>query len=453
MADFNIYPAVDEGYNFPSVILQAMIASPEFRQALQSAGGGGGGGGGSVVRVRVVNGQESRPAIETVIWLGGKTRPTNMINGDIWLKEEEAALPTPPLILTTAMSGMTTNVAYQIALEASGSDPKTWTVSAGVLPTGLALNGSTGVISGTPTGSGAYSFTIAATNAQGTDTQAFSGTISSTLPVPNIGPASLNAMQAGSSFTQNLTNTGGAIATVTTSGTVPGGLSVALVGGVIRVSGTPTSAGAYSFNIIATNATGSDTQPYSGTIAAAGTGGGLSIFGGSVPYSGITRQTDAAPGIEVASGFYTAAGAEGYKLRKVKVYIPGSISPGAIPIKVYMPATGSAPAIGGGSEVATGTISSPVAGQWNEATLNVPVELIPGRPVWVSYNAGGGVYYAASGVMPNPAVQAPNSVPLYYADDIPYPTLGRNYFRIGTGASTQGPPATWYGLDVEVTTT
>jgi hypothetical protein len=43
--------------------------------------------------------------------------------------------------------------------------PYNWTVSAGALPDGLHLNSSTGEISGTPTTSGAFDFTIQATDA------------------------------------------------------------------------------------------------------------------------------------------------------------------------------------------------------------------------------------------------------------------------------------------------
>ena len=48
---------------------------------------------------------------------------------------------------------------------------QTWNVVAGQLPAGLTLNPSTGVISGTPSGSGSYSFTILVTDGLGNSAQ------------------------------------------------------------------------------------------------------------------------------------------------------------------------------------------------------------------------------------------------------------------------------------------
>jgi len=69
--------------------------------------------------------------------------------------------------------------AYSEQLSADGGvAPYTFAVSAGALPAGLTLNGSTGVISGTPTAFGDFSFTVSATDADGrVGTQAYTLTI------------------------------------------------------------------------------------------------------------------------------------------------------------------------------------------------------------------------------------------------------------------------------------
>lgn len=81
---------------------------------------------------------------------------------------------------------------------------------------------------------------------------------------PTITTLALNSLQVGVAFSQQLIATGDA--PIAWTGTPPDGLTLT-EGGLL--SGTPTTAGAYSFTATATNATGSDDQEYSGTIAAA----------------------------------------------------------------------------------------------------------------------------------------------------------------------------------------
>lgn len=88
-----------------------------------------------------------------------------------------AATGTAPVITTTSLNAMTQNSAFSQTLAVTGSTPITWGISAGTIPTGLGINSSSGLISGTPTGSGAYDFTVQASNSFGSDTQQYTGTI------------------------------------------------------------------------------------------------------------------------------------------------------------------------------------------------------------------------------------------------------------------------------------
>ena len=69
------------------------------------------------------------------------------------------------------------NTAYSDSVVAIGYPTPTYSVTTGTLPTGLSLNSSSGAVTGTTTASGAHSFTITASNTEGSVSQAFTFTI------------------------------------------------------------------------------------------------------------------------------------------------------------------------------------------------------------------------------------------------------------------------------------
>lgn len=157
----------------------------------------------------------------------------------------------------------TKNVAFSVTVSASSVvGTIAYTVTSGSLPSGLTLNSSTGVISGTPTVSTPASFTITATDVSGNATaRAFA--------LANAGPTWVTTgtltggeLTVAYSFTLNATDDSGTAPTFTlASGSLPTGLSLSS-GGVI--SGTPTATGSYSFTVNATDANGVSTT--SGTL-------------------------------------------------------------------------------------------------------------------------------------------------------------------------------------------
>ncbi len=94
--------------------------------------------------------------------------------------------PPPVSITTTALPAGQVGTAYsQTVVAGDGFEPYTWSVTAGVLPPGnptIRLDQSTGVISGTPTTAGSYTFTITVTDdasPETTDSQEFTVVIAS----------------------------------------------------------------------------------------------------------------------------------------------------------------------------------------------------------------------------------------------------------------------------------
>lgn len=151
------------------------------------------------------------------------------------------------------LPGATAAAPYSQTITASnGTAPYGFTVTAGALPAGLALS-TGGVLSGTPTASGTFNFTVTATDAaSNSGSRAYTLVVG--VPTVSIAPASLPGGSAGTAYSQALTASGGnaPYAFTVSAGALPAGLTLSGAG---LLSGTPTVAGTFNFTATATDST------------------------------------------------------------------------------------------------------------------------------------------------------------------------------------------------------
>jgi mono/diheme cytochrome c family protein len=204
---------------------------------------------------------------------GGKSRhkgvrltSTDITNVAAFLNNPTTTVPLA--IVTTSFPDAMVGTSYsQILTATGGKTPYTWSRSAGTLPTGLTLN-SSGVISGTLSAAGTFTFTAKVTDsAAASDTKTLSITVSPATPPLVIATTSLPDGTAGSAYSQTLAATGGTTPySWSASGTLPAGLSVTSGG---TVTGTPTTSGSYNFSVLVVDAKSvSATRTLALTVAA-----------------------------------------------------------------------------------------------------------------------------------------------------------------------------------------
>ena len=172
-----------------------------------------------------------------------------------------------PVITSVSSTTFQTGQSRSFTVTATGYTAPTFSES-GSLPSGVTLNATTGVLSGTPVAGtgGVYTITITATDPAGSTQQSFTLTVNQ---APVITSAASKTFTVGTSTTFNVTTTGWPLPTLAESGTLPSGVTfVDNDNGTASLAGNPTagSGGIYTLTITATNTFGTATQAFTLTV-------------------------------------------------------------------------------------------------------------------------------------------------------------------------------------------
>ncbi|WP_285446063.1 putative Ig domain-containing protein [Xanthomonas sp. fls2-241-TYG-148] len=294
----------------------------------------------------------------------------------------------------------TAGQAYTAAISPAtgGTAPYSYALTAGALPSGVVLDAATGALSGTPTVSGTFNFTLTVTDSTPSPaaqaSQSYTLSIAGATLVP--GQSTLPPAVRGTPYSQVLTATGG-VAPYTysvASGTLPAGLTLASNG---VLSGTPTAEGSTSFTIAVADAgNATATQAYTFTVstaapvAVADTAATMSDAAVTVPVTANDTGNITAIAIATAPTNGTAV-VNGLEL----VYTPAAGFVGTDVVSYTVAGSG------GTSAAATVTIAvnaRPIA-------VSVTAEAVPGAAsqVDLTRNATGGPFVAAAVVAVLPA--------------------------------------------------
>jgi hypothetical protein len=218
-----------------------------------------------------------------------------------------------PNITTTSLPNGQVGVAYDRSISVAGTQGSVdWAITSGSLPAGLTMNTNSGRITGTPTTAGTSTFTVRATDRNGSDSQPLSITVDpATLTITT---SSLPNATFGSAYSQTLQATGGSgtYSWSRTAGALPGGLTLNPNG---TITGAPTATGNFNFTVTVTDSANRTAQK------------ALSI---SVTAPALSVATDSLPNAVVGTAYsqtlQATGGTGGYTWARTAGSLPANLT-------------------------------------------------------------------------------------------------------------------------------
>jgi uncharacterized repeat protein (TIGR01451 family) len=385
---------------------------------------------------------------------------------------------SPTLTFPAPPSGQV-GVPYSTQLTVTnGTSPFTWSVSSGTLPPGISLGAGTGLLSGTPTTAGSYTFTVQIVDASGQTASKAVTLVIAAAPVVNYTPT---AGEVDVAFSQQPTVSGGTgpFTWAISAGSLPPGVTISATTGLI--SGTPTTAGNFTVTVAVTDAFGqvasrtvtigivalptfTFTPPQAAQVGVAytttfGVAGGTAPLTWSISAGSLPPGLSLASGTGVVSGTPTTTGVSSFTVSVVDANnkstsrsVTLAVNAGPIVIVKSSDVSSAAP---GGVVAYTITVTNTGSSAVSNVALTDPLSAVLDD---ASYNANatattGSVGYTGSTLSWSGSIAAGATVTITYSVTVNNPASGNRILNNTVASSTLGTNCSASSTDTRCSST